>query len=69
MTDIPEVMTTAEAAEALRCSNATVLRRIRNKSLEGSADMGRVTVRSVRKLLGLLDSLDDGADTEGDDAS
>lgn len=54
MTDIPEVMTTTEAAKALRCSTATVLRRIRNGSLEGSADLGRVTKRSVVALLGLV---------------
>ena len=55
MTDIPEVMTTAEAAKALRCSTATIRRKLRSKELEGSADMGRVTVRSVRALLGIAE--------------
>jgi len=61
MDDIPQLMTTAEAAKALRCSTATVLRRLKNGDLEGSADMGRVTVRSIRELLGItpVGSLDE----------
>ena len=53
MTDIPEVMTTAEAAKALRCSTATIRRKLKSKELEGSVDMGRVTVRSVMWLLNI----------------
>jgi len=55
MENIPEVMTTAEAAKALRCSTATIRRKLRSKELEGSVDMGRVTVRSVRALLGIAE--------------
>jgi len=55
MTDIPEVMTTAEAAKALRCSTSTIRRKLRSKELEGSVDMGRVTVRSVMWLLGITE--------------
>ena len=63
MTDIPDVLTTKEAAEALRVNRSTVRRWLKDGKLEGGA--GRITKRSVLALLGL----GPGTETGGSDAT
>jgi hypothetical protein len=54
MTEIPDVLTTKEAAEALRVNRSTIRRWLKNGKLEGGE--GRVTKRSVLKVLGVEDA-------------
>jgi excisionase family DNA binding protein len=53
MADIPEVLTTREAATAFRVSESTIRRWLDEGRLRGNAAIGRVTKESVNELLGV----------------